>query len=231
MRLTLAIWRLRSVGAYDDQAPGVTTPMRWLWNRFLRRHRADVRGRGLELGDARMIAALGGERMTSCEVLDIAPGADVHHVADLAAAWALPDEAFDVFLNQFTIHLIADDRAALWHSLRVLRPGGTLLVNFPCAGTAPPSGATYGAEHSMVWRWYTVPHVRAMLVELGIDSAHAAIEPLGGAAAIAAYLLGVPVEAMSRRTIEAVDEDAPLLIGARVTKPASWAPRWSPTRP
>jgi len=228
LRLTLAVYRARGGTPYDDGAPRVNTPMRLLWNQFLVRHRDAFYGRGLEVGNANITTALGNGQMSRCEVVDIAPGPGVDHVADLQQAWSLPEGAFDVFLIQFTVHLIAADRATLWHALRTVRAEGTLFVNFPCAGSAPPMGERYGAEHSWVWRHYTMPGVRALLDELGIDDAHVVLEPLGGAAAIAAYLLGVPVETMDRRTIEAVDDAAPLLIGARITKPVRWTPRWSP---
>jgi hypothetical protein len=154
----------------------------------------------------------------------------VNFACDLQASWALPENAFDVFVHQFTLHVLPDDRAALWHALRTLREEGTLLATFPCESKAPVAGETYGATHSFVWRHYTMAGVRALLAEVGLDEAHADLEPLGGGAATAAYLLGVPVEAMDRRALSEADPDAPLLIAARVTKPVGWAPRWSPTR-
>jgi hypothetical protein len=229
LRFALALWRRRRIAAFDDSAPGVTTPVRYLWNGFLRRHRDAFFGRGLEIGDARTLAAMGGAQMTHCEVVDRVAGPGVHHVADLQAAWTLPDEGFDVFLHQFTLHLVPDERAALWHALRTVRAEGTLFVTFPCAGAAPPLGETFGATHSHVWRHYTTAGVRALLAELGIDDTHLVLEPLGGTDAFAAYLLGVPVEALDRRAVETVSSEAPLLLGARITKPVRWAPRWSPS--
>ncbi len=230
LRLALALHRMRRARPYDDEAHGVTSPIRHLWTGFLDSHRDAFYGRSLEIGDARVSTAMGGAQMTRCEVMDRVAGPGVDHVVDLQTGWDLPEGAFDVFLNQFTVHLVEDDRAALWHSVRTVRAEGTLLVNFVCAGSAPPQGATYGATTSLVWRSYTVPGVRALLTELGIDDAHVVLEPLGGAGAIAAYVLGVPVEAMDRRTVDHVDPAAPLLIGARITKPVRWTPRWSPTR-
>ncbi|MDQ8153906.1 MAG: hypothetical protein P3B98_04505 [Gemmatimonadota bacterium] len=230
LRLALWLWRRRRVAAFDDSAPGATTPVRYLWNGFLRRHRDAFFGRGLEIGDCRMLTSMGGSQLTRCEVVDRVAGPGVDYVTDLQAAWALPEGAFDVFLHQFTLHLVADERAALWHALRAVRAEGTLFVTFPCAGAAPPQGETFGATHSHVWRHYTTAGVRALLAELGIDGVHLVLEPLGGVDAQAAYLLGVPVEALDRHRVDMVSEDAPLLLAARITKPLRWSPRWSPSR-
>lgn len=215
---------------YDDTQSGVQTPMRYLWRAFLLRHHDAFFGRGLEIGDAHTLQAYGGPNMTSCEVVDRVARDGVDYACDLQEAWSLPANAFDVVVHQFTLHLLRDDRAALFHALRAAREEGTVLVTFPCAGAVPPDGETYGATHSFVWRHYTLPGVRALCDDMGLDASHVELTPLGGVAATAAYLLGVPVEAMDRRDIEALDERAPLLIAARLTKPVSWSPRWSPSR-
>src|SRR5439155_1180311 len=56
---------------------------------------------------------------------------EVTVVADLTKGDELPGDAYDCFVNQFTMHLIYDLDSALYHSLRVLKPGGVLLANFP----------------------------------------------------------------------------------------------------
>jgi hypothetical protein len=230
LRLTLWLYRVQGGRPYEDDAPGVSTPMRFLWREYLVRHHDAFYGRALEVGDTRTITGIGGAQLSAAEAVDVVPREGVQHVCDLQQAWELPEGAFDLFVNQFTLHLIADDRAALWHSIRALRDEGTLLVNFPCTGTASYDGRQYGHQPTAVWRWYTMPGVMALLAELGIDAEHADVEALGGAAATAAYLLGAPVETMSRAAVRSVDEAAPLLIAARITKPVGWTPRWSPAR-
>ncbi|MCX5760907.1 MAG: hypothetical protein NTW72_05300, partial [Gemmatimonadetes bacterium] len=172
LRLTLTLYRARHGHPFDDDSSGATTPIRRIWNDFLLTHRDAFFGSGLEIGDARMTTALGGAQMQRCEVVDILARSGVDYVVDLQCGWDLPEGKFDVFLNQFTLHVVADDRAMLWHSLRALRTEGTLLANFPCAGPASYDGLRYGHEQTVVWRWYTLPGVRALLAELGIDDAH-----------------------------------------------------------
>ncbi|MBX9927327.1 MAG: methyltransferase domain-containing protein, partial [Gemmatimonadaceae bacterium] len=232
LALRFAVASLRAAGErpYEDDRPHVTTPIRHLWLRYLHQHRDAFFGRALEIGNTDIVSEIGGAQLAAAEVLDVTPGANVQYVADLERGWTLPEGRFDVFLNQYTIHLLADDRAALWHSIRVLREGGTLFVNFPCTASVPPDGFAYLDEPTHVLRWYTLPGVRALLRSIGIDDAHAVIEPLGGAGAIAAYVLNVPVEAIGREVVERVDPRAPLEIGVRITKPVGWAPAWTPPR-
>jgi hypothetical protein len=229
--LRLLLWSFRARGrpAFDDELPKGSTPVRELWNDFLRRHQDAFFGHGLEIGNANTLTALVGEQMSTREVLDVVAGPGVQHVADLQNGWTMPESRFNVFVNQFTVHLLADDRAALWHSLRTVRAEGTLFVTFPCASQVA-YGFDYGPRHVDVVRSYTLPGVRALLAELGIDEAHAVLEPLGGAGALASYLLGVPVEALPRALVARVDAEAPLLVAARITKPVRWAPQWSPSR-
>jgi len=229
LRVLLWLFRARGRPAFDDEASHGSTPVRYLWNAFLERHRDAFFGRGLEIGNANTLGGIGGARMSAREVLDVVAGPGVQYVADLQAGWALPEGRFDVFVNQFTLHLLPDDRAALWHSLRVLRSEGTLFATFPCASQVA-EGFDYQAHHVDVMRSYALPGVRALLAELGIDDDHVALELLGGAGAIASYLLGVPVDALPRAIVDRPDAEAPLLIAARITKPVHWKPRWSPTR-
>src|SRR5690349_7497374 len=62
---------------------------------FLERHRLDVRGRVLEVGDATYTHRFGAPRVTRADVLHVDPGADAEFVGDLADGSFLPDAAFD----------------------------------------------------------------------------------------------------------------------------------------
>ena len=72
---------------------------------------------------------------------------EVTVVADLTQADDDPTDTYDCFVNQFTMHLIYDLESALYHSIRLLKPGGTLLVNFPASSTCSLGGWTWGPGH------------------------------------------------------------------------------------
>jgi SAM-dependent methyltransferase len=108
------------------------TPVdRYYIERFLSAHREKVRGRVLEVKES-MYTDRFGAGVTQNDVLDIDPTNPLATiVADLAAADAIPDEAFDCFILTQTLQLIYDARSAIAHAHRIIRPGGALLVTVP----------------------------------------------------------------------------------------------------
>ena len=62
----------------------------------------------------------------------------------------MPSDRYDCFVNQFTMHLIYDAQAALYHSIRILKPGGVLLINFSCVDYYFPRGLRHGHRRSHV---------------------------------------------------------------------------------
>src|SRR5262249_25451293 len=106
---------------------------RYYIERFLERHRADIRGRVLEVRDARYTRQFGGSAVISSDVVDIDPtndGATI--IADLRSAGAIASGSYDCVILTQVLQFIDDIHAALSECLRILRPGGTLLVTAPC---------------------------------------------------------------------------------------------------
>lgn len=190
----------------------------------------DIRGRALEIGVTGTVRHFGGDRLTSAEAIDVsASDPSVTIVADLTKADHVPSDQFDCFVNQFTIHIIYDFRAALYHSIRLLKPGGVLLINFPCRSGYPVNGIPLGSGQSAhVYWWFTPCLVEAVLAELGIDESHRLLQTYGNYFALAAYMAGIPSEELTRQELETVDPDFPLLICARIQKPLDWSPRCRP---
>jgi len=129
-----------------------TVIVRYYWARFLERHRGDIRGRGLEIGETTTLRRYGGTAITSAEALDLAPHHDaVTVVADLTSADHVAADQYDCFVIPFTMTVIYDVESALYHAVRILRPGGVLLVNFACVdyylyrGLDMGTGALIGA--------------------------------------------------------------------------------------
>src|SRR5262249_41077283 len=110
-----------------------TPIVRYYWHRYLQEHRLDVHGTALEIGTTSTIRRLGGNGLICADAIDLSVHTpEVTVVADLSRADHVPSDRYDCFVNQFTMHLIYDAEAALYHSIRILKPGGVLLVNFSC---------------------------------------------------------------------------------------------------
>ena len=214
---------------YPGRAVGMPI-VRYYWNRFLDERRMDIRGRALEVGVTGTLRHFGADRLTSAEAIDVAPSDPaVTIVADLAKAGHVPSNQFDCFVNQFTMHIIYDFRAALYHSIRILKPGGVLLVNFPCRSGYPAKGIPLGSgQHAHIYWWFTPYLVETVCGELGIDEAHRELNTYGNYFALAAYMAGIPSEELTKWELETVDPDFPLLVCARIHKPHEWASRYRP---
>jgi glycosyltransferase involved in cell wall biosynthesis len=115
----------------------------WGWDRgqpidryyiegFLDRHRADVRGRVLEVRDPVYTKQYGGNKVRTSDVVDVDPANGLATVvADLRRADAIPAATYDCIILTQTLHLIDDMAAVLAECARILRPGGVLLVTVP----------------------------------------------------------------------------------------------------
>lgn len=84
-------------------------------------------GQGLDIGGGSDPLALYGEQfpaISGCKIWDVADG-DLQHLTGLA------DSTFDFVHAAFVLQKMADPREALRHWLRVLKPGGHLVVLVP----------------------------------------------------------------------------------------------------
>ncbi len=219
----------RGSALYPGREVG-TQVVRYYWNQFLAERRSDIRGRALEIGSTSTVRYFGGDKVEVAEAIDIAPlDPSVTIVADLANAAHVPSDQFDCFVNQFTMHIIYDFKAALYHSVRLLKPGGVLLINFPCRSGYPAAGIPIdGARKAHVYWWFTPRLVETVFSELGIVEPHRELKTYGNLFALTAYMAGIPSEEMTVDELDMNDPDIPLLICARVQKPQDWLPRYRP---
>jgi SAM-dependent methyltransferase len=211
-----------------------TPIVRHYWTQFLEKHRPDIRGRGLEIGTTETIRRYGGSALIAADAIDLAPhNPEVTVVADLTKADELPSDAYDCFVNQFTMHLIYDVDSALYHSLRLLKPGGVLLSNFPSVEYCFDRGLDMGTGGRLFVFWQFTPiHVENLLRRCGLADADFELELFGNLFARVAYQMNMPADELTRAELEHVDPGHPLLICARVVKPADWnVPRPEPVTP
>jgi SAM-dependent methyltransferase len=183
---------------------------------FLRRHEGDVRGRCLEIKEPAYTTWFGGEKVTACDVLDIDHGnreANVH--GDLSQGAGIPDSQYDCFILTQTLHLLYDFRGALFHAVRVLRPGGTLLVSVPAVARVLPGDAGIDTDY---WR-FTEASLRRLFAELlPLDAFEVSV--YGNATAAAAFLYGLAAEDLEPGELERVDPHFPVIVAVRARKPA-----------
>jgi SAM-dependent methyltransferase len=201
-----------------------TPIVRHYWARFLAERRADIRGRCLEIGTTVTVRQYGGSAVERADALDLAAhGPEVTLVGDLSRADHLDGDTYDCFVNQFTMHTIADVESALYHSIRLLRPGGRLLVNFPCLEYYFPRGLDMGTGGTLFVHWWFTPiQVENLLRRAGLAAPDYELVIRGNLFARVAYQMNIPAEELTSRELDHVDPAHPLLVCVRVVKPAGW---------
>jgi hypothetical protein len=200
--------------------------VRYYWAEFLDKHRADIRGRGLEVGTTETIRHYGGPALERAEAIDLAPHSEVTVVADLTAADEVPSNTYDCFVIQFAMHLIYDVDSALFHSLRILEPGGTLLVNFPSVEYFFARGLDMGTGGPLFVFWQFSPlQVENLFRRAGLSDGDFEVELFGNLFARVAYQMNMPAEELTDKELDFVDPGHPLLMCVRAVKPRDWHAR------
>jgi SAM-dependent methyltransferase len=236
---TMQFRRLTPLGGGKKNGLSV---IRYYWADFLDKHRADIHGHALEVGETTTIRQYGGSMLTQADAIDLAAHSpDVRVVADLSRAELVPGDVYDCFVNQFTTCVIYDIEAALYHAVRILKPGGVLLINFWCLdfylhrgldmGTAPSGHPPMYMHH-----WFTPIQVENMFRRLGLTETNYQVQIYGNLLTRMAFLLNIPAREFTPQELNHVDPGQPLLICVRAVKPVNWQaekpvyrdPVWTP---
>lgn len=224
--------QLRRLQPLENGRQHGTPIVRYYWSHFLQQHRADIRGRALEIGTTYTIRHYSDEELAGAEAMDLsAHNPEITVVADLSRAEHLPADQYDCFVNQFTMHLIYNVEAALYHAVRLLKPGGVLLVNFPCVDYYFAKGLDMGtgAPLFLYW-WFTPVQVENLLRQIGLKTADYTLRVYGNLFSRIAYQMNLPAEELTARELAYEDPGHPLLICARVVKPVDWQGEKPPYR-
>lgn len=186
------------------------TPVdRYYLDQFLGDHRDLIAGDVLEIQSSTYTERFGA-RVRAAHSLDIRAEFNPTYVCDLAACDAVvPSNRYDCFLLPNTTQHLRDLEPALRQALRVVKPGGTVLVS--AAGLLPliPDAPDYWRITADGWR------VLAARVWPGSESI---VESYGNCLAAIAALHGIAAEELNRRELNAHDPRYPVLLTVRCTK-------------
>ncbi|HWH96006.1 MAG TPA: methyltransferase domain-containing protein, partial [Baekduia sp.] len=189
---------------------------RFYIERFLQRRAADVRGRVLEVLDDTYTRRFGDAAVTRADVLDLDPANATATIrGDLQTGSGIPQEAFDCVILTQTISITYDFAGALDTVRAALAPGGVLLLTVPgISHQAEPDGELYPDHWRFTWR-----AIERLLSER-FGGEHVAVGAEGTVAACAAFLYGMPVEAVDASLLDPHDPDYEMVIWARAVRPA-----------
>ena len=206
----------------------------WGWDRglpidryyienFLTRHKEDIRGAVLEIGDDLYTRKFGSGRVVSKDVLHVVegtPGATI--IADLTSAEHVPSDAFDCILLTQTLQYVYDIRAALKTLYRILKPGGVLLATIPGM-----SGLRHDEWAGWFWGFTAVSARR--LFEEAFPGNKVMIQAYGNVLVAISFLHGLAVEELRQEELDYRDSRYEVLITVRATKPVASIRRLSTT--
>ena len=182
---------------------------------FLAANAAHIAGDVLEIGDSGYTKRFGRERVRRSLVLHATPGNDAATiVGDLVTGEGVPDAVCDCFILTQTLPFVYDVRAAARNAVRAVRPGGHLLVTTP--------GITQVSRYDMD-RWghfwsFTELSLRRLFEEV-VPKDEVTVETHGNVKVAAAFLYGLPQDALSEADWTRTDPDYPVVLTARVRRP------------
>ena len=187
---------------------------RWYIERFLKANAADVRGRVLEVAEPTYTQWYGGNDVTSSDVLYAAEGnPEATLVGDLVSGDGLAEQSWDCFICTQTLQFIADTKAAVAGTRRLLAPGGVLLATVP--GISQIS--TVDDEAWGDW-WRFNERGTRLLFEAEYGAENVTVERHGNVQAAAAFLYGMAAEDLETAELEHEDPDYHMVICVRAVR-------------
>jgi glycosyltransferase involved in cell wall biosynthesis len=179
---------------------------------FLDRHRADVRGHVLEIGEDAYTRRFGAD-VTKVDVLHVDPASTIATiVADLADAPHISDSSFDCLIVTQTLHLVYALEAAVRTMHRILRPGGVLLLTVP--GISQQSDDEWGET----WYWsLTRKSVRRLFGDVFGDD-NVDIGSHGNVLAAVALLHGLSADELTDAERDHYDPAYEMIVTVRAVK-------------
>ncbi|GGI05432.1 hypothetical protein GCM10011354_14070 [Egicoccus halophilus] len=188
------------------------TPVdRYYLERWLERHREDLRGVVGEIAEDHYTRRFGGPSVEQVEIIDLHAGNPrATLVADLGIPGSLPTARFDALLVVQTLQYVAEPDLALGNCLQALRPGGVLLVAVPALvphDERMPAGLD---------RWRYWPAGLAAAVRRAAPDAAVEVTGYGNLVAATAALHGIAAEELRTRELADADARFPVLVCARI---------------
>jgi SAM-dependent methyltransferase len=180
---------------------------------FIERHRADIRGRCLEVGNDNYIRRFGAG-VTRTDILHIEQAHPrITIVGDLVTGEGLPSDAFDCIVLTQTLHEVYDVPAAVRTVHRMLQPGGVVLATAPgISGIIHPDAESWGD----FWR-FTTYSLERLFADAGLT---AEIRSHGNVLSSAAFLYGLASRELTTEELNATDPDYQLVLTVRAVKAA-----------
>jgi hypothetical protein len=181
---------------------------------FLERHRADIHGVVLEVGDRNYTERFGDEHVVRSDVVHAKPGnPEATFVGDLETGENIPLGAYDCFIATQVYPFLFDVRAAIANSYAALAPNGVLLVTLPSISQI----SRYDMEQfGDFWRFTGASAWRLFAPVFG--SENVTVETFGNVLSATAFLYCLGANELTRAELDDGDPDYPVTVAVRAVK-------------
>lgn len=186
---------------------------RYFIEKFIDRHRSDIRGCVLEVQNPGYTLAFG-SGVVGYDVVDIDPAnPQATLIADLQQSGSLPTGRYDCAIVTQTLQFMDDLVASVRNLWQSLAPGGTLLISMPTVSKL---------EESLVHaeRWRVTPLGLEDTLRRACPGAKIEVEGYGNILVSTAFLHGLVTEELRPRELDHYDPIFPTGACARATKAA-----------
>lgn len=180
---------------------------------FVDKNRAFVKGTVLEIGDNEYTLRYGNDLVSKSDILHVdASNTKATYVGDITNVPQIPSEYFDCIIFTQTLHLIYDFKSALRTCYRILKPGGTLLLTVP--GITQVDRGLW----KDYWLWsFTDTAMKKVMTET-FNGSEVEINTHGNVRVASAFLYGMGLPELSRKTLEYNDPSYQVIITVKAIK-------------
>ena len=180
---------------------------------FLSGNSEHIRGSVLELLGNHYTKLYGRQKVIKSDVLDIdEDNRNATIVADLTKADIIKDETYDCFILTQTLQFIYDLDSAVYHSQRILKRGGVLLVSLPSVSRIDCIAGVDGD----FWRFTKASAEK--LFERYFGKENVSVQAYGNVLADISFLMGLATDELTREELDYNDANFPLIICVRAIK-------------
>ncbi|MBT0811445.1 methyltransferase domain-containing protein [Litoribacter ruber] len=186
---------------------------RYYIENFLTNNAECIQGRCLEIGDNEYTMRFGGDKVLRSDILHVHernPQATI--IGDISDLPQVEDDSFDCIILTQTLHLIYDFKKALQSTIRILKPGGFLLLTVP--GITPIAKDEWGES----WYWSFTSRAMQKIMEEVCPQGKTEVENFGNVFSASSFLYGLGWQELTHEQLDYQDPDFQVVVTVKVQK-------------
>lgn len=187
---------------------------RYYIEEFLHENQHLIRGDVLEIADPSYTRMFGGEKVKRSLILHTVPNKkNVDIVGNLETGEGIPENMVDCFILTQTLLCIFDVQSAVRNAVKILKPGGALLLTVP--GITQISNFDYD-RWGQYWS-FTDQSIRKLFEQI-VPPENIVVKTYGNVKIASAFLYGLALHEMKKKDLDFNDHNFQMVIAAVVKK-------------